>query len=161
VPFPSDTAKPAYLEQMKALVRRHPGTTIIWAHTGVGRIVRPVRNHAATLASMLGDTAFDNLYFDISWTEVAKYLVGSPENTRIAANLINRYPDRFLFGTDTVAPKDPAAYYAVYEMYEPLWKLLTPEAREGVLKKNYERIFNEGRKNARAWEKAHPAAIAG
>lgn len=35
-------------------------------------------------------------------------------------------------------------------MYESLWKLLTPEAREGVLEKNYERIFNEGRKNARA-----------
>ena len=39
VPFPSDTLKPAYLEQMKSLIRRHPNTTIIWAHMGVGRIV--------------------------------------------------------------------------------------------------------------------------
>src|SRR5947209_14741502 len=30
VPFPADTAHPAYLDQMRALVRRHPGTTIIW-----------------------------------------------------------------------------------------------------------------------------------
>ena len=90
-----------------------------------------------------------------------EYIVSSPEATRRTADLINRYPDRFLFGTDTVAPKDAKAYYAVYDMYQPLWKLLTPEAREGVLKKNYERIFNEGRKNARAWEKAHPAVMAG
>jgi hypothetical protein len=62
-----------------------------------------------------------------------------------------------LFGTDTVAPKEAAAYYAAYEMYQPLWQLLTPGAKEGTLKKNYERIFDEGRRNARAWEKAHPA----
>jgi hypothetical protein len=41
-------------------------------------------------------------------------------------------------------------------MYQPLWEKLTPEAKEGILKKNYERIFDEGRRNARAWEKAHP-----
>ena len=110
------------------------------------------------IEDLLEDPAFKRVCFDISWDEVAKYVVSSPEATRKTAEVLNRYPDRFLFGTDTVAPKDPAAYYAVYDLYEPLWKLLTPEAREGVLKKNYERIFNEGRKNARAWEKTHPAS---
>ena len=155
VPFPSDTAKPAYLEQMKALVRRHPGTTIIWAHTGMGRIVRPVRNHAATLASMLGDAAFDNLYFDISWTEVAKYLVGSPEAVRVAANLINRYPDRFLFGTDAVAPANAAAYLETNTMYGPLWAALSADARAKVRVGNYERLFDAARGKVRAWEAAH------
>jgi len=42
VPFPSDTSKPAYIDQMRALIKRHPNTTIIWAHTGLGRVVRPV-----------------------------------------------------------------------------------------------------------------------
>jgi hypothetical protein len=32
-----------YLTQMKALLRRHPKTTIIWAQVGLGRIVHPVR----------------------------------------------------------------------------------------------------------------------
>ncbi|HEY6827968.1 MAG TPA: hypothetical protein VI259_14005, partial [Gemmatimonadaceae bacterium] len=45
VPFAADTAHPAYLDDMEALVRRHPETTIIWAHTGMGRVVRPVKNH--------------------------------------------------------------------------------------------------------------------
>src|SRR5689334_35752 len=67
VPFASDTTYPAYLDDMKALVRRHPGTTIIWAHTGVGRVVRPVKHHAKVLEAMLADSAYKNLYFDISW----------------------------------------------------------------------------------------------
>src|SRR6266404_616834 len=33
-PFPKAGSPPAYLEQMKALVRRNPNTTIIWAHMG-------------------------------------------------------------------------------------------------------------------------------
>ena len=33
----------SYLTQMKALLKRHPKTTIIWAHTGLGRVVRPVQ----------------------------------------------------------------------------------------------------------------------
>ena len=53
---------------------------------------------------MLEDPAFNRVCFDISWDEVAKYIVSSPEATRTTADLINRYPDRFLFGTDTVAP---------------------------------------------------------
>ena len=51
----------------------------------------------------------------------------------MTADLINRYPDRFLFGTDVVAPKTPEQYFAVYEMYKPLWAKLTPEASEKVL----------------------------
>ncbi|HET9234317.1 MAG TPA: amidohydrolase, partial [Candidatus Eisenbacteria bacterium] len=109
------------------------------------------------LESILADPVFARVNFDISWDEVAKYVVASPEATRRTADLINRYPDRFLFGTDTVAPKSAEAYYAPYEMYRPLWNQLTAEAREGILKRNYERIFDEGRRNARAWERAHPA----
>ena len=155
VPFPADTAKPAYLDEMKALVRRHPGTTIIWAHTGVGRIVRPVRNHAAVLEAMLADSAFRNLYFDLSWTEVAKYVVASPEATRIMANLINRYPDRFLFGTDAVAPTDAAAYLTTDMLYAPLWAALSADARTKVRVGNYERLFDAARSKVRAWETAH------
>jgi predicted TIM-barrel fold metal-dependent hydrolase len=141
-PFPKPGKPPAYLDQMRELIKRHPKTTIIWAHTGMGRIVRPVTHHAVVLEEMLKDSAFSNLYFDISWDEVAKYLVSSPEATKVAADLINRYPDRFLFGTDDVAPKDQAAYLKVYMLYDPLWKLLTREASEKVRKRNYERLFN-------------------
>jgi hypothetical protein len=157
-PFPKPDKPPAYLEQMRALIKRHPKTTIIWAHTGMGRIVGPVEHHAATLEDMLKDPAFSNLNFDISWTEVAKYLVSTPEATRLAADLLNRYPDRFLFGTDEVAPTNQAEYLKIYSLYDPLWKQLTPEASEKIRKENYERLFDESRRRVRAWEKTNLAS---
>jgi hypothetical protein len=155
IPFAKEGPPPAYLDEMKALLKRHPNTTIIWAHTGMGRVVRPIKNHAANLAEMLADPSFNNLYFDISWDEVAKYIVSTPESTRIAAGLINKYPERFLFGTDSVAPKNQQEYLQVFYQYKPLWDLLDKQASENVRKGNYDRIFNDARKKVRAWEAEH------
>lgn len=157
-PFPRPGKAPAYLDQMKSLIKRHPKTTIIWAHTGMGRVVGPVQRHAAVLEDMLKDPAFGNLYFDISWTEVAKYLVGSPEATKISADLINHYPDRFLFGTDEVAPVNQEQYLKIYSLYDPLWKLLTREASRKVREQNYDRLFGEARTKVRAWERVNVSA---
>jgi hypothetical protein len=154
-PFPKDGAEPVFLTQLKDLFKRHPKTTIIWAHMGLGRIVRPVKNHAAVLEAMLKDPSFNHIYFDISWDEVAKYVVSSPEATKIAADLINKYPDHFLFGTDEVAPQDQQSYLKIFYQYDPLWKLLTKETLEKVRKGNYERIFDKARRDVRAWEKAN------
>jgi hypothetical protein len=154
-PFAKEGSKPAYLDQMKALLGRHPATTIIWAHTGVGRVVRPIHNHAANLAAILADPTFHNVYFDLSWDEMAKYVVASPEATRITADLIERFPDRFLFGTDEVAPPNQKTYTRVFLQYQPLWKDLNAEASRKVRLTNYERIFDEARRKVRAWEKAH------
>ena len=82
-------------------------------------------------------------------------MVSSPEATRATAALINKFPDRFLFGTDEVAPTEQAKYLNVYEQYGPLLAELTPEAREKFLKGNYERLFDEARHKVRAWEKAN------
>src|SRR6476659_2759793 len=43
MPFARQDAEPVYLTQMKAVLKRHPKTTIIWAHIGLGRIVHPVQ----------------------------------------------------------------------------------------------------------------------
>jgi hypothetical protein len=160
MPFAKAGTEPVYLAQMKALLRRHPNTTIIWAHMGLGRVVHPVQasasapaterntNHAAIVEGILADSTLRHVYFDISWDEVAKYILSSPEVTRRAAEVFNRYPDRFLFGTDVVAPKDTTQYYAVFESYRPLWALLTPDAsakiRKGELRAAVRRRAHEG-----------------
>jgi Amidohydrolase len=154
-PFAKPGTEPAYAIQIKALFKRHPDATIIWAHIGVGRIIRPVKSQAAIVEDIIKDPGLSHVYFDISWDEVAKYVVATPESTKNAAEMINRYPDRFLFGTDEVAPPNQEKYLKVYNQYEPLWKLLNPEASEKVRKGNYERIFDEGRRKVRDWEKAH------
>src|SRR6266700_5417158 len=155
VPFAKEDVEPAYLSQIKALFKRHPNATIIWAHMGLGRTVRPGRDHAADIEGILRDPAFRHVYFDISWDEVAKYIVASPESTRTMADLIQRYPDRFLFGTDAAAPADQSRYTKVFYQYDPLWKSLDPETSRKVRLRNYERIFDEARRRVRSWESAH------
>jgi len=166
MPFAKMDAEPVYLSQMKALLKRHPKTTIIWAHMGLGRVVHPVQTSAAAAAerspaqvgiveAMVTDPALAHVSFDISWDEVAKYAVASPESIARVVTMLNRYPDRFLFGTDTVAPSGPGPYFAVFDMWAPVWKQLTPEASLKVRKANYERLFDEGRRRVRAWERAN------
>jgi hypothetical protein len=165
VPFAKADAEPAYLTQMKALLARHPKTTTIWAHIGLGRVVHPVRSSPGAamrstsqtdlVEAMLRDPALRHLSFDISWDEVAKYAVESPASIARVAGLLNRYPDRFLFGTDTVAPAGAEPYYAVFDMWAPVWRQLTPEASLLIRKGNYERIFNEGRRRVREWERVN------
>jgi hypothetical protein len=152
MPFTKDENVRPYFQQLRDLFAQHPNTTIIWAHVGLGRIVQPVKAHGAYVEEML---QLPNVYFDLSWDEVAKYLVATDESATVSANLINRHPDRFLFGTDVVAPKSAGQYFAVYDMYRPLWAKLTPQAREQVLKGNYARIFDNARLKVRAWEKAN------
>ncbi len=171
VPFNQKPGLPVYAKQMHELIKRHPGATVIWAHTGLGRVVEPHRyndsdhekghhhvkgdrnpNHIELLTRALEDPKLPNLYYDISWDQVAKYILATPESLQRTADLINKYPDRFLFGTDHVAP-DPESYYSVYEMYAPLWKKLTPKASKMVRLTNYERIFNTAKTKVMAWEK--------
>jgi hypothetical protein len=155
VPFAKPEKARVYFDEMKALLARHPRTTIIWAHTGLGRIIQPIQGHMALLEEILNDPALGHVYFDISWNEVAKYVVASPESVAITAGGIERHPDRFLFGTDEVAPKDQASYLAIYDQYQPLWKALSPKTSAQVRLGNYERLFDRGRKQVRAWEAAH------
>ena len=155
VPFAKPGSEPAYAAQTKALFKRHPKSTFIWAHIGVGRIIRPVKEQAAIVEDIIKDPQLRNVNFDISWDEVAKYVVATPESTKNAADMVNRYPDRFLFGTDEVAPANQEKYLKVFNQYQPFWKLLSPEASEKVRKGNYIRIFDEARRKVRSWEADH------
>jgi hypothetical protein len=167
MPFAKQGADPVYLTQMKDLLRRHPETSTIWAHTGLGRVVHPVQaeasaaaaerspGHVRILETILGDPGLAHVNFDISWSEVAKYVVATQAGLEATAALIERHPDRFLFGTDEVAPPDAASYLRVYAQYDPLWKRLSPGASAKLRLGNYERLFDQARRRVRAWEKAN------
>jgi hypothetical protein len=81
--------------------------------------------------------------------------VATPESIKATADLINRYPDRFLFGTDEVAPSNQAGYLKVFTQYAPLFAQLTPEASLKLRRGNYERLFDQARQRVRAWERAN------
>ena len=157
MPFVKQEAKRFYFKQAKALLARHPDATIIWAHTGLGRVVQPVAEHLQMVEEILADPKLQHVYFDISWSEVAKYVVATPNATKLTAALLEKYPDRFLMGSDNVALTEPAASFAVFEQYRPLWDVLTPETSRKVRKENFARLFDTAAKKVRAWEKANPA----
>jgi hypothetical protein len=167
MPFAKQDTEPVYLTQMKALLKRHPKATIIWAHTGLGRIVHPPNsqasgggfesnpNHRALVAAILEDPALSHVYFDISWDEVAKYAISSPEIEKATAELFSRYPDRFLFGTDNVAPKDQATQLRVFHLWDRIFGALAPEDSYAIRRGNYVRLFDAARLRVRAWERGH------
>jgi hypothetical protein len=156
MPFPKPGQDPYQLVQLSELLKRHPKTTIIWAHLGLGRIVHPVKDMAAIIERAVSNPELSHVYFDISWDEVAKYLQAAPESLQATADIVNRHPDRFLFGTDEVGPTDQARYLKVYDMYAPLFAKLTPEASQKLRLGNYERLFDQARSRVRAWERANP-----
>src|SRR5688572_26267504 len=160
-PFPKAGAKPTFLAPMKALLKRHPRTTCIWAHLGLGRVIRPVHQHAKIIEAILKDPTYDHVNFDISWDELAKYLDYTPETAKRAADVINRYPDRFLFGTDEVAPVDRAKYTRIFDLYGRLWELLDRPVVEKLRKGNFERLFDQARGRVRAWERAQGLHVRG
>lgn len=154
-PFPKKGQQPIFALQTKELFMRHPKTTIIWAHVGLGRVVNPIERQAEIIEDVLENHDLDHVYLDISWDKVANYAVESEESARRVAGVINRHPDRFLFGTDCVAPTSVRSMLDVFHLYDPVWQLLTPEASRMIRLENHERLFDEAKRRTRAWEREH------
>ena len=47
-PFAKKGSPPTFLSQLEELFRLHPRNVIIWAHTGLGRIIQPVERLTAS-----------------------------------------------------------------------------------------------------------------
>lgn len=143
---------PAYLAQLKAFLKKHPRTTVIWAHTGLGRFIRPTNAHIRILDGILSDADFDHVYFDLSWDEVAKYVTKDDRTAQQWADLISSHSTRFLFGTDSVAPKTQQGYAKTWRDYGKLWDRLDTGVKRKVALENYERLFDEANRRVRNWE---------
>lgn len=166
-PFDKGDALPNSLIQMRDLLKRHPKTTIIWAHTGLGRVVAPVQlsgamsptgrplGHLDMMDLLMRNPELSHVLLDISWDEIAKYAVSSPEAIERTAAFLEAHSSRILFGTDNVAPKDEEAHLRGYRMWKPVFDRLSPEAKRNILFANYERVFDGARAKVRAWEKAN------
>ena len=144
---------PDHYQDLMDVFAAHPGAAIIWAHTGLGRFVGPSDAHVALLDAMMSDARYDHVTVDISWDEVAKYVVADEASRNAWAALIAKHPTRFLFGTDSVAPASWDAYARTHVAYEPLWQRLAPAVRAQVERLNYERVFDAANARVRAWER--------
>lgn len=152
-------SKPQYLDEFKLFMKKHPNVTIIWAHfMGNGRGVHPYPEHWKYIDEMLGDPAFRHVYIDLSWgTVIASHVVDTPEHLKQTADLIRKYPDRFLYGSDQGATSDWKLVKKSYDAWDPLWNEIGPELARKVTRENYDRLFDRSKNSMRTWEREHSA----
>ena len=152
---------PQYMEAFQAFLKKHPNVHMVWAHfMGNGRGVLPYPEHWKNLDAMLADPAFAHVSIDLSWGPViAPYFIDTPEHLKMTADLIRKYPDRFLYGSDQGATSDWTNVEKSYDVWAPLWKDLGPDLTQRIAKENYIRLFDQSRKNMRTWEAAHAEKI--
>lgn len=150
--LPTGAPEPVHVDALRDVFRAHADVTIVWAHTGLGRFVAPAADHVDLLDALLSDEAFSHVHCDLSWDEVAKYMVRDESSLEAWAALLERHPDRFLFGSDSVAPSGRDGYFKTWRDYAPLWNRLSEATLHAVTIGNYERIFDEANRRVRAWE---------
>jgi hypothetical protein len=161
-----------YTAGMKELCKGSPGAVVYWAHTGLGRFVRPTKDHLKRVADILDSCP--NWHTDLSWDLMQEYIVkpdtGMPTLDEWA-RFITRYQNRILWGSDTViftrnkidssgnvelGKEMPVAdYRAVMDILKPLWDRVGPEVAQKVRVSNHVRLFDAARAKVRVWEAAH------
>ena len=161
-----------YTAALMHLGASSPKAIVDWAHTGLGRFVKPTKNHLKTVSQILD--ACPNWYTDLSWDLVQDYIVhpkpGMPSLDEWARFVI-KYQDRILWGSDSVIytknriddkgnPVRGAAmpvkdYLAVKDILKPLWDKVGPKVANKVRYANHVRLFDAARVRVRAWEATH------
>ena len=155
VPGAEANESPAYLEGIQRLFADPSvaGTVIIWAHAGgLGRFVGAPSNHTQALHDMLADSRFAHVHIDLSWSVVADRLIANKETLEQWIALVEAFPQRFIFGSDALAPADAGRWNQTYAKYSDLLQALTPACRHQVCLANYHRIFVAARSKVRAFE---------
>jgi hypothetical protein len=104
------------------------------------------------IEQLLSDPRLSHLYFDISWDEVAKYVVQTREIEKARGRRLQSISGPVLLGPRRAGGSGGAA--AGLRAGAPICARLTPEASVKIRKGNYKRIFDAARANVRAWEKA-------
>lgn len=125
---------PIYLPEMKRALQKHPDTKLIWAHVGQSYYLH-VDNLPAIVDGLLA--GYRNLYFDLSWVVFEQDIAKDDDSLRQWAKLLQKYPDRFMIGTDSVGSFDN---YNIRK-YDRLLDLLDSETAANVAHRNILRLL--------------------
>ena len=140
-----ETQNLIYLSEVVEALRKHPVTKFVWCHAGVGR-----RLVVPTLVQELHRllAAHKNLYVDLSWVVYDEYLVlnGQPRSNWL--ELIERFPDRFMIGSDVIASM--TSYVSTMTRYYVILDALTPETAAKVARTNFLEILPKANVTAAA-----------
>lgn len=154
---------PAHFENICNFMRSTEckNTTIIWAHAGgLGKYSRIRDGHLDLLEKVLSDPNMNHVFFDLSWDTVARQLtmdkdekLADPAKINQLVTLLERFPTRFLFGSDSLSPNSVAIWQGTELAYDAVFKLLKSDTANAIKKGNYERLIVGARPKVRLYEK--------
>ena len=121
-------------EAIEILMRHNPKAQIIWAHTGFGLSTDRV-------AAML--TKYPRLWGELSYR--SGIVDGSGKLTAEWRGLFEKYPDRFLLGSDTWVPERWASYGDIMAGYRAWLEQLPPKIAAQIANGNAKALFADKR----------------
>jgi hypothetical protein len=158
---------------------KYKDINIIFAHTGIGRYVRPnaksehwegvtvtdratgarvvrrVPEHIAIIYKIAEKVP--NAKFDISWNDVTQAYVDNPPLREALINFIIDNQDRVLFGSDTVKPVNDGHYNQTLNTGLRIFADIANRGKVGedalwkLLRGNFEDVFREGTESIADW----------
>ena len=140
----SELKQPLYLDEFLALLKNtiHDEANaanrpkVIWCHAGISRRI-VVKNYRQTLERIL-DEYHEYLYLDLSWVVLGAYVY---KNLEEWVALIQKYPDNFLIGSDSVGKY--SGIPMELKKYQALLSALPAETRSKVAYKNLASILDK------------------
>lgn len=161
-----------YVDGLKHVCGHAPKARVVWAHTGLGRFVKPTQDHLTRVKKVLD--ACPSWSTDISWDLVQDYML-NPEpgmpSRQDWLNFFKEYKNRILWGSDvviftrnrfestpptSVAPgglMSPDQYHADLSKMRDFLGELPLDVGNKIRYENYLALFNRAKFSVRAWER--------
>lgn len=121
-------------EAVEILMRHNPRAQIIWAHTGFGLASERVSAMLSKYPKLWGELSYRSGIVD-----------GAGKLTAEWRGLFERYPDRFLLGSDTWVPERWAAYGEIMAGYRAWLERLPPKVAQQIAHGNARALFADRR----------------
>jgi hypothetical protein len=119
-------------EAVEILMRHNPRAKVIWAHTGFGLATDRVSAMLAKYPKLWGELSYRGGIVD-----------GAGKLTPEWRALFERYPDRFLLGSDTWVPERWASYGEIMAGYRGWLAQLSPMVAKQIAHGNAKALFAE------------------
>ena len=119
---------------IEILMRHNPKAQIIWAHTGFGLSESRVAAMLAKYPKLWGELSYRSGIVD-----------GAGKLTPEWRSLFDKYPDRFLLGSDTWVPERWASYGEIMAGYRAWLAQLPPKAAAQIAHGNARALFADRR----------------
>jgi len=137
---------PLYLAEIEEPLRNHPHTRFIWAHAGSSMEIHRHQTQMDFLLPVLTRLLEDypNLYVDLSWSVLKPYLLDEQDVPRKAwLALVERYPTRFMLGSDVVGRFDSLG--EEMDSFRPFLDALPEDVARRVAKDNFLAVLPKGK----------------